>query len=285
METSSSGENLFFGIGAGRIGSMALATVLNTEVEVTCTHEGHFRDVNSPPLKVLPSMTLQNAMAYLRPETKAVNFKALRGNLPQTASEFNTRFFGDIAYYYSPFLSDIKNTYPRSKTFIIFRDGRHFVRSAASKTGVDPTPLGWAPNEKRLDEIEQFVALGRLRPRNDDRWFEKWDREFDAFQKNCWLWSETNRLILDSIQELDQTLVKVIRFERFFHNFESEYLALREYLGVEAPISLSTQKLLRGTAINHRVVDPSMELSNWSKEMRNQFDDIAGHMMERLGYY
>lgn len=262
---------------------MGLANLLNSEAATICLHEGKFRYGEQPGESVLPFLTLQNGQAYARPSTAESLFQRFRGSVRAAAEASSCRHFGDIAYNYAPFLKSISEVLPEARIIAVFRNGVDFVQSAAATQGEDETPVGWPPRDKPLTQVEQFIALGRWRPRPDSPWAEDWEG-WDHFERNAWLWAETNRVILDAVEEIDPGRICVLRFEDFFGSLETAYPRLREFLGLSGPIGIETRKLMAGRPINHRrdrAVPPPVE---WSDAMRAHFEMIAGDVMRRLDY-
>lgn len=275
---------LFFGGGVGRCGTMALANLLNSEVDTLCLHEGKMRLRERAGEKLLPFLTLQNSAAYARPDQALELFKKARSNMYEVAHAKRARFFGDVAYNYAPFFTAISEIFPEARIFVIFRDGRDFVQSATTNSDVDEAPVGWAPNGKALSHVEQFIAMGRWRPRPGERWSADWTENFDHFEKNAWLWAETNRVILDALPLIDPGRLMILRFENFFSNLADSYSELRQFLGMTHPLPERTAALIAEKPINRRVDRIIGKPESWSKHMHLKFDDIAGQTMCQLGY-
>lgn len=276
--------HLFLGTGAGRCGTMALANLLNSELDVTCLHEGKIRAREAAGEKLLPFLTLQNRQAYEKPETAAALFQRYRGDMAARGAANGTAWFGDVAYNYAPFIEHAPAALPGARIFVLFRNGLDFVRSATALEGDDPAPVGWPPRDKVLGDVENFIGLGRWRPRAGARWAAEWDRDFDHFERNAWLWAETNRVLLDALDRIDPAVVMRIRFEDFFPRLPHAYGELRDFLGLSPAMAPATLALLEGRRINHRseyAVPPAAE---WDLGMRSRFAQIAGDVMERLGY-
>ena len=275
--------SIFFGAGAGRCGTMSLANLLNSEAAAVCLHEGKFRHGEAPGEQVLPYLTLQNGQAYAHPTKADDLFQRFRGSVKAVAASRSRPHFGDVAYNYAPFLGSISKVIPDARIFVVFRNGLDFVQSATTVRGPDETPVGWSPRAKPLTPVEQFVDLGRWRPRPESPWAEAWDG-WDHFERNAWLWAETNRVMLDAIQKIGEARVCIIRFEEFFGSVETQYPRLRDFLGFTAPISDTTRALMAGRPINHRRERPLPPPSEWPGPMLERFESIAGDVMRRLDY-
>lgn len=275
--------SLFFGVGAGRCGTMSLANLLNSEPATVCLHEGKFRSGEEPGEPLLPFLTLQNGQAYARPATADALFNRFRGPMTAIAEGRGCRHFGDIAYNYAPFLGSISRMLPEARIIALVRNGGDFVQSATATQGPDETPVGWPPRDKPLTPVEQFVSLGRWCPRPDSMWAADWE-DWDHFERNAWLWAETNRVILDAIDTIEPARIFVLRFEEFFGSLETAYPALRDFLGFSSPIGDETRRLMAGRPINHRQDRALPPPALWSEAMRARFETIAGDVMRRLNY-
>jgi hypothetical protein len=274
--------DVFFGVGVGRCGTMALANALSMEPAVVCTHEGKRRHYERPGEALLPFLTLQNRVAYEFPERAQALFDAARVQMPQIGAALGARAFGDIAYNYAPFLDSIAARFPSARLIAIFRSGVDFVRSATRADGVDDTPVGWAPSGKVLTPVEQFVALGRLAPRAGSDLASRWET-MDHFARNSWLWAETNRLILAGIARRSAGSTLVLRFEDFFSAPRANYPAILRFLGLGGDATPAALDRLTAP-INRRdekIVGP---VESWSAMQRASFAELAGPVMRQLDY-
>jgi hypothetical protein len=276
------GPVLFFGVGAGRCGTMALANALACERGVLCTHEGKRREFERSGEQLLPFLTLQNRLAYEFPERAQALFDEARGSMDQIARASGATNFGDIAYNYAPFLDVMATRFPTSKLIVMFRSGIEFVRSATRQNGVDETPVGWAPRGKPLSAVERFVALGRIAPRSGTPLAARWD-DVDHFARNAWLWAETNRLILAAMVRRAPGSTLVLRFEDFFADAPANYPRVRDFLALEGePSEVALERLRK--PINRRsekVVGPA---ATWTSGDRATFAELAGAVMRDLDY-
>lgn len=275
------GGNLFFGVGAGRCGTMAIANALAAEPGVWCTHEGKRRNGETAGEQLLPFLTLENRIAYEWPERADATFRRLRGNMASVASEAGVRF-GDIAYNYAPFLPAMQEVFPSARLIVLVRSGVDFVRSATQSTGEDTTPVGWPPNGKPLSAVERYVELGRLAPRTNDPLSARWPT-LDHLERNAWLWAETNRIIFEAISRRPPGTTWLLRYEDFFRDPAGGYRELRAFLGLEGeapPEALATFH----RPINRRADKVLGDIRTWDDRQRAAFDEFAGGMMRQLGY-
>jgi hypothetical protein len=279
---SLAGEGLFFGTGSGRCGTMMLANLLNAEPGVTALHEGKVRHGEDAGDQQLPFLTLQNKHAYHHPDQALGMIEKTRSVMPALRLERRDRLLGDIAYNYAPFVKALAQFFPGAKLIFLHRDGRDFVRSAYTAETPDPTPVGWLDQDRELSTVERYIALGRLRPRDEDDLHDQWD-DLHPVEKNAWLWSETNRLILDGLADWPADGFLQVRFEDFRSGIVDEYQRIRAHLGLEGPLQKAVEGLL-ATKINARRSHLLPPWPDWDSEIRSMFWRHAGPMMERLGY-
>ena len=261
---------------------MAIANALANEPGVVCTHEGQIRRRESRGEQLLRFLTLENRLAYEDPKNADEIFRRVRSDFRDVAVRTGARHFGDIAYNYAPFVRSIFSQFPDSKLIVFVRSGIDFVRTATRLSGEDQTPVGWAPNAKNLSAVERFVSLGRLAPRASDPLSGRWE-QFDHLARNAWLWAETNRIIQDAITAFPASNVFEIRYEEFFRDVRASYPRLRSFLGLGGSIPDAVNDLLE-RPINVRTEKVIGEFWTWEDSQRKIFVELAGSMMDRLGY-
>jgi hypothetical protein len=274
---------LFFGTGTGRCGTMTLANLLNEEAKTVCLHEGKFRHGETAGEQWLPFLTLQNLHGYFHPERNVDVLHQTRGEVEARRTAAGLDRLGDIAYNYAPFVGQLPQVFPTSRLFVMVRDGRDFVRSVYTSEVPDPTPVGWPDADRKLDKVERYIALGRLRPRPGDPLAKTWDK-LPPVGKNAWLWAETNRLILDGLAAWPTDQVRVLRFETFFADPLGNYDQLRAFLGIDRPLPASVPGLLE-KRINARRQTILPHWREWDAAATALFEQYAGAMMRRLGYH
>ena len=274
-------KNLFFGASTGRTGTMHLANVLNAESNCVCSHEGKFRFREESGKQILPFLTLENRIAYEYPEKRDEIIASKRSLIKNLDLEGS--FFGDFAYNNSPFLYSLAEYFENAKFIVLVRDGRSFVRSATVEEGEDEAPVGWPPSDKPLTQLEEYIALGRLQPRRNDPYRETW-QDWDAFQKNIWLWTETNQLILSALEVIDPSRWLLVHFETFVQDKLNTYAQMRDFLGFTDSISEEVESVLLAPTINSRKHYSISPYKQWDEDQKTFFWNLAGETMEKLGY-
>ncbi len=271
-----------FGAGTGRCGTITFANALDAEPGVIGLHEGQRRHGIDTGDKLLPFLTLQNVAAYHDPDQAEALFRAARTSMPAVAEAAGARVIADIAYNNAPFVAAIPKVFPDARLLAIFRDGRDFVRSAYTSDVPDPMPVGWLDPDRPQTKIERYVELGRLRPIDSEEPDAAWGR-MSPLEKNAWLWSETNRLILDGLAAWPADQVMQIRFEEFFADPWESYRAVRAFIGLGGePGDAIREVFERKLNARHGRVLPKW--TEWTPAQRDAFNRHALPMMQRLGY-
>ena len=273
---------LFFGASTGRTATMHLANCLNAEPGCTCVHEGKFRHRETSGEQILPFLTLENRLAYESPDKAADIIDSKRGVI-DTLDLDGLSHFGDVAYNNSPFLVPLSVRFPAARFIPIVRDGRTFVRSATVLEGEDETPVGWPPDVKETTQLEDYISLGRLQPRRDSPLRAEWD-EWGAFEKNVWLWAETNSLILDALPQIEEDHWLLVRFENFVSDPLREYTRIRNFLGFDGELPDETRGVLLSPTVNASRTYSIAAYDDWSAEQKAHFARYAGPVMEQLDY-
>lgn len=273
---------LFFGASTGRTATMHLANSLNAEPGCTCVHEGKLRHREISGEQILPFLTLENRIAYETP-VKAAEIVDKKRSILHDLDMKGLSHFGDVAYNNSPFLVPLSIRFPAAKFIIMVRDGRSFVRSATVLEGEDETPVGWPPHEKKQSRLEEYISLGRLQPRRGSALQEEW-ASWGAFEKNVWLWAETNTLILDALERIDTERWLLVKFEEFVSRPLQAYTTIRDFLGFRQPLSDDTRSVLMSPVVNASRQYAIPAYDGWSVGQKIHFRRYANTMMERLEY-
>jgi hypothetical protein len=284
LTTRSESEHIgiFFGASTGRTATMTFSNALNSEVATTCLHEGKFRHEEISGQQLLPYLTLENRLAYETRSSAVEIISKKRSGLIELAKTRGDSWFGDIAYNNSLFVSALAAHYPEAKFVVFFRDCLDFIRSATSLEGKDDAPVGWPPANKPLSDVERFIALGRLQPHEGSNASEQW-QVWSHLAKNIWLWSETNRLLLDQIDTLPTRRWHRVNFAQFKADPVKSYHEVRSFLGFANEIRKETLHVLMDRPINLRNGKPDpINLSDLDQTERRVYDQYALPVHERL---
>ncbi|MDA8434245.1 MAG: hypothetical protein M0Z60_14970 [Nitrospiraceae bacterium] len=165
--------------------------------------------------------------------------------------------FIDSSNLYIHFIDAIYLLDPSARFALSVRNGKDFVRSAFSR--------GWH---------EQNI-FGTV-PLRDDPYFTRWG-SMSPLQKNAWIWTWRNKKALKGLEGIPAGQKMILRIED---------IKKEETLGRLAAFA--------GLPVHHRELaekgcnaNPSFSLppkEEWTRQMNDEFDGIAGEMMRVLGY-
>ena len=190
---------LVFGVGPGRCGTLALVNLLSCSQSTLALHEGFTCKpfVLTRTERMLFPLTLENVQCYWQPELATSILKEKRTKQYSLLfDQYEKTTIAEIAYYLSPFTAALAKEFPGAKLIFLTRNGADFVRSVYTDENPDPMPVGYVDRDA-LSPVEKFVEAGRLKMRDIDNATIIWHR-YSAFQRNAWLWAETNRIVLDA---------------------------------------------------------------------------------------
>ena len=104
-----------------------------------------------------------------------------------------------------------------------------------------------------------------------------------VFQKNIWLWTETNRWILNFTGTLSEGKSLLIKAEDLFSAKEAMLRRLFGFIDASPPPEKKIIQIIR-KKLNAQVNGHFPEPTRWTPEMHNQMNQIAGTIATKLGY-
>lgn len=259
----------FFIVSSGRSGTAMLHKALSAKPDVEMHHE--YAVQITQPLAVKRYLGLLDEN-----QTRAI----LRETFGAAVQHSSKAHWGDSSNKLSWLIPDLAALFPAARFVHLVRDGRKVASSYFHK-------LGDETYDDRSNAAMQayYDGTGTMPPPEKPYWWpvpRRGDaqadafRGFDQFQRIAWHWAEVNRVAMDALAALEQDRTLFIRLEDLR---ESPQLAreLYEFLG---------QRFDDGDfavfARPHNVNRPEDRMLDDTQ--RQQFDAIAGHMMDRLGY-
>jgi len=122
----------------------------------------------------------------------------------------------------------------------------------------------------------------RVAPPPDSEAGRQWE-VYNPFQKNLWLWAETNRWIIEFSSSLSADRMLLVHSEDLFAAREDTMRNQFTFIGAPVP---SKRKILRvlGKKLNVQKTGRFPEPPSWSEEMRSDLLTIAGETARELGY-
>lgn len=177
--------------------------------------------------------------------------------------------------------------------------GRGYIETSPQATFLAPVILEAIPEVRYLHLVRDprdVVRSGmrrkwydghaydktRLVPHPDSEAGRQWD-DFDVFQKNLWLWTETNEWILEFSRSLplDQTLL--VRSEDVFTGHDKTLRKLFAFINAPMPLERKIRRIL-GKKLNAQIAGMFPKAAEWPQDMYNNLVTTAGKMAEKLGY-
>lgn len=213
----------------GRTATTMIAATLDALPGVAACHEG-YRGSDKASEPILPLINLENARAYQMPSSAAATVAEKRSAaiLAEAQTRVGAQTIVDVAYYNPAIAAALLDAHRQAKMIGIIRDCESFVRSSTTLDGEDVLPVGWPDPAKPLTSREQFIGLGRIKPRrkSDDK--AAWDG-WSAIRRNIWLWRETNLMLLET-RDLFPDRVKIIDFALLKRDPQGFWNALSSHL-------------------------------------------------------
>ena len=243
---------LFFVLGTGRSGTQLLTSLLNRSDQSVVFHEPNFsEDVFTMDLfRHEP----KEAIAYWNDFRKNQVYKRLCQSSADIYGEAN----GTIRYHGAA----IKAVFPDVALFLVYRDGRGFVRSVMG------WPQFYGPNSR---------GAYALAPLPEDAYFDEWN-SMSRFEKICWSWMESNSAIMREVKK-DNWLE--------FEKIVTDYEYFSEYLAQKVNLDISYDEWIK--VVSYKSENATREHTfpvwdDWSNDQKGHFRRICGDTMAKLGY-
>ena len=122
----------------------------------------------------------------------------------------------------------------------------------------------------------------RIVPRPGSEAGQLWNA-YGAFQKNLWLWTETNQWIFDFSSGVPAEQLMLVRSEEMFAAEEKTLKNLFSFIGSPIPSKTKISRVL-GQVINAQSEGEFPESPDWSDAMHDDFATIAGKMAKHFNY-
>ena len=122
----------------------------------------------------------------------------------------------------------------------------------------------------------------RIVPPADSPYFEAW-RTWSPFEKNIWLWKETNEWIRRFLVGLPPERVRTFQSENMFDYHPETLSGFFEFLGVATPPEKRIKKIL-ARSMNAQTTGTFPTPDKWSEKMLASVEHILGDSAHHLGY-
>lgn len=153
--------------------------------------------------------------------------------------------------------------FPKARFVFVHRHPLEVIRSGLKR--------GWY-------SMQNASELNRITPLQGSPYFEKWDA-FSPTQKNAWLWTETNRWILDFLETIAEDRKHTIGFNDW--NTE-ELMAMFDFVNADIPKGEIDKNLRKKSNAQKSSLNPGFE--KWTEADRREAIAICGELAQTLNY-
>jgi hypothetical protein len=251
---------LVFCLSTGRVGTQTLSSLFRLANNVVAYHE---------PRPILYGLS-KMAYSYMNEDDKIIEilgqaFLTAREDILREALRCNKGYIetSPQVTFLAPIIAKF---FPQAKFIHIVRDPRHVVRSGMRRQWYVDNP-----NDKF-----------RITPSIEDENYSKWNH-YSPFQKNVWLWSETNRWIREFTSSLPPENKLLFFSEDIFSGNMDKIYGLFNFLNTTSPSEEKIIKILK-KKLNIQKYGKFPTIDDWTPEMLKQLVDIAGNTSSELGY-
>lgn len=253
------GHPCVFVLSSGRAGTKTLAALLSLAKNIIAYHEpkplmyGLSRLTYQRPDNDPAYVILREAFLTLRKSQLDYSLSCNRGYV-ETSPQ--STFLGPV----------ILKAIPEVKFIHLVRDPRDVVSSGMRRKWYEGHPY---------DNT-------RIIPRQGAAYQKEWDN-LNSFQKNLWLWNETNRWILDFSNRLSADHRILVHSEDIFGAFEGTIEKIFSFIGSEMPAERKILHIL-GKKLNAQKTVNFPNPSDWTEDMINDLKTFCGQTAKILGY-
>lgn len=256
-----------FIVSTGRSGTTTLTQILQMHPDVCCLNEA------KPALRTEGCMTWSGYYSLKRIEQR------IRLKREKLISQITQNRFVYIEG--TPPASHLINmlySLFNARFVHLFTDGREFVRRAADK--------GWHEKSNPVGEfltmLRRRFLLGIMGGRKIDRRMKPPSDLKTQIEKLAWLWVTVNEVIIHQMSALPENFRFSLKLEDIN---EDELVRLHEYIGIKVYPEVLTEMLEFLKKQLAEFPQPSFRpYDEWNEHEKKRFGQIAGDMMNKLGY-
>lgn len=248
-----------FVLSTGRTGTETIAALFTLARNVVSLHEP------SPKMYEISRLAYEYSADALARRLLSASFASLRSELLNTSLSYGLGYVESSPQV--TFLAPaILEKYPMARFIHLVRDPRDVVRSGMRRKWYDGHP----------SDATRIVPVHTSQDR------QRWN-EYNPFQKNLWLWAETNRWILEFTSRLPPETVLRVCSEDVFSGDEKTLHELYRFIGSPLPRRRKISQLL-GRKLNAQISGHFPASKLWSAEQKTDLLTIAGSTAKELSY-
>lgn len=248
-----------FVLSTGRSGTQTLTNLISSAHNVLILHE---------PYPDLLRLARIGYRSHGLPDTDvflAQSFLAFREEQLNLALQYGKGYVetGPQCTFLAP---SIAKAIPEAKFIHVVRNPCMLVRS------------GMRRNWNAGHALDKF----RISPLPESPYFNKWD-SMDAFEKTIWQWGETNNWISNFMDTLSANKKLFLHAEDLFDGNEQTISNVFKFISSNPPSPRVISNILE-KKINRQSSGYFSEPKDWTDEMRNTLNEIAGKTANDMGY-
>jgi hypothetical protein len=259
LQTFSEEHPCIFVLSTGRTGTQTLAALFSLATNVVSYHEP------TPKLYELSWWSYRYIGEAGAHQILEAAFRAIRHEITSYALDCNLGYVetSPQATFLAPVISEVITN---AKFIHLVRNPRDVVRSGMRRNWYSGHP----------------ADKTRIVPNPGSQWEQRWST-YNSFQKNLWLWAETNRWILKFCSSLPANRVLLAHSEDIFTGRERALMQLYTFINAPMPAKWKITRVLR-KVLNAQKSGTFPEATSWSEEMNADLHEITGKVAGDLGY-
>lgn len=252
------GEAVFV-LSTGRTGTKTLATLGGLDARVHAVHEPR------PLLYALSKSAYANFHANTNLEIFKCAYWTARIDLIGKTSQHKQRYLetSPQSTFLGPVIADL---IPEAKFIHLTRNPLSVIRSGMRRK--------WYSGH--------LMDSTRIEPLVGTPDYEAW-QTWSAFEKNIWLWRETNQWIRHFLNGLPSERFQTLCAENIFDNHPETLCMFFEFLGVPTPAGKKIKKVL-ARSMNAQKTGTFPLPEKWSEKMLARARNLLGDSAHNLGY-
>lgn len=257
--TNSAKSLSVFTLSTGRVGTETLAALLELTREFFTYHEP------TPKLYKLSQLAYENEKDPLAKKILTSAFLSTREELLEYSLTCGRGYIetSPQVTFLAPMILD---ALPNARFIHLIRDPREVIRSGMRRKWFDGHPY---------DKT-------RITPKLGSSEFKKWI-QYTPFQKNIWLWAETNMWIADFLQQIPDSQKFFLRSEDLFSLNANEVKRLFDFIGAPVPPKNKLRSIL-SRKLNAQTSGAFPSTTEWTQEAQEDLRNIAAAALEKFGY-
>lgn len=248
-----------FTLSTGRVGTETLAALFELTGEFFTYHEP------TPKLYKLSTMAYESESDPLAKKILTNAFLTAREELLEYSLTCG-RGYIETSPQVTFLAPMILEALPNARFIHLIRDPHDVIRSGMRRKWFDGHPY---------DKT-------RITPKPESPEFPKWS-QYTPFQKNIWLWSETNMWIADFLQQLPDSQKFLLHSEDLFSLDENTVKRLFNFIGAPVPPKRKLHHIL-SKKLNAQITGAFPSTTEWTQDAKEDLRNMGAEALDRFGY-